>query len=91
MSDRTREWSAGIHALMFLRYSADADEVLEMAWDTADLDPEYLAEKKAVWTACPFSFFAHLDPDRRARFIEQLRDKYEADLVPRYDLPDANR
>ena len=90
MSDRTNEWAAGIHALMFLRYNADAHEVLEMAWDTVDLDPEYLAEKKAVWTACPFSFFAHLDPERKARFIAHLRWKYEAEMIERYQLRDLH-
>lgn len=88
---RTREWCGAIHALMYLRYNAEPAEVLEMAWDTADLHAEYLAKKKAIWEMCPLSFFVQLDPERRAHFVENLRRRYEYEVMSRYELADAER
>lgn len=74
---------------MYLRHNFPSRGVVEMAWNTADLHPGYIDEKVAMWESCPLSFFAHLDPDRRAHFVEILRRKYESELVSRYELPDA--
>ena len=86
MSNRTNEWSAGIHALMWAAYNLDDAEVLGWVYDLDKTEPTFIGHKAKLWRHSPLAFVAELDQDNTRRFVEALRLKYEADLIRRYDL-----
>lgn len=88
MTDRTKEWSAGIHALMWAKYNVSTDTVMSWVYDLDRCHSEYLDPKKRIWESSPLAFFGQLDQDRTRRFVEALRARYESDLSSEryYDL-----
>jgi hypothetical protein len=76
-NDSQTEWAKAITSLMWLRYNASTKTVLGMAYAHAEtMCPDYLQVKAERWERCPLSFYAQLDAENAARFIEMLMRMY---------------